>query len=363
MSLIIKAGTPTINNNKEAIFPVRQARQPTKKEQDELIRMTQQEVGRVAMRAQMILLSARGFTVPAIADIQSTSDVTVYKWLDRFQKDGPAGLYDLPRSGRPPKVDEAVNEAIEEAMSEPPTEQDYNFTCWTVPLLTQHLQQTLEKTFCTETIRNALHSLDFRWRRPRWAVEREDPEAKALMAAICQAILSASADTLIFIEDETTLKLLPPLRQMWMRKGQQVRVPTPASNEDICLYGALELNSGDSFYAFHDQGRSEYTIRYLEQLQTQYPHQPILLIWDQARYHTSQAVEEWLAQQSPITVMLLPKYAAELNPVESIWRQLKKQVAANLTRSLAAIKKAVVRFFEEHQPIDLLRMAGLSLSS
>lgn len=358
MSSIIEAET-TKDNNKEANIPVRQARQPNQEEYEELSRMTQQEVGRVALRAQIILLSARGFAAPEIADIQNTSDVTVYKWLERFDEAGPEGLYDLPRSGRPTKVNEAVNETIEETMSQPPTEQGYNFTFWTVPLLTQHLQKVVNKTFCTETIRQALHALEFRWRRPRWAVTREDPEADRLMWAIYQAVLSASEETLILIEDETILKLLPPLRQMWMRKGQQVQIPTPIQNEDVYLYGVLELNSGDSFYAFHDKGRSEYTIRYLEQLQAQYPQQPILLIWDQAQYHTSQAVTNWLEQQSQITVLLLPKYTAERNPIESIWRQLKKQVAANLTRSLEAIKQAVARFFQEHQPIDLLKMAGL----
>ena len=188
---------------------------------------------------------------------------------------------------------------------------------------------------------------------------REDPEAAARMWAIHEAVQAASPDTLIFVQDETLVRLLPPLRQMWMRKGEQVRVPTPSHNADVCLYGVLELNSGDTFHAFHDKGRSDYTIRYLEQLQARYPEQPILLIWDQASYHTSQAVTTWLAQQTQITVLLLPKYAAELNPIESIWRQLKKQVAANLTRSLTAIKKAIDRFFRERQPIELLRMAGL----
>lgn len=339
------------------------ARQPSEAEREELERMTQQEVGRVALRAQMILLSVRGFTVPDIAGIQETSDVTVYKWLERFDNEGPEGLYDRPRSGRPAEVDEEVEEAIEETMAEPPTENGYNFTFWTVPLLTEHLQETLEKSFCQETIRSALHALDFRWRRPRWAVTRQDPEKAARMWAIYEAILDADDETLILIEDETILKLLPPLRRMWMRKGEQVLVPTPPENDDVCLYGVLELNTGDTFCAFHERGRSDFTIAYLQQLLENYPERPILLIWDQAKYHTSHAVEEWLAQQPRITTMLLPKYAPELNPVEHIWRQLKNQVAANLTRSMTAIQEAVERFFQQHLPSDLLTMAGLSPSS
>ena len=212
---------------------MRFARQPTEQEHEELERMTQQEVGRVALRAQMILLSAREFTAPDIADIQSTSDVSVYKWLDRFDEEGPEGLYDRPRSGQPPKVDKAVEEKIEESLAEPPTEQGYNFTYWTVPLLTAHLQQLLDKSFCEETIRTALHALGFRWRRPRWTVMREDPQGAGLMWAIWEATRDATEGTLVLIQDETTFKSLPTLRTMRMRKGQQARILTPPDNDSI----------------------------------------------------------------------------------------------------------------------------------
>ena len=78
---------------------MRFVRDPSKVEREELERMTRQEVGRVAMRAHMILLSAQGYTVPEIVEIHDTSNITVYKWFDRFDARGPEGLYDLPRSG------------------------------------------------------------------------------------------------------------------------------------------------------------------------------------------------------------------------------------------------------------------------
>ena len=54
-------------------------------------------------RCQMVLLSARGMTVPEIADLTLFDDDTVLYWLDRYQADGRAGLATKPRSGRPPK--------------------------------------------------------------------------------------------------------------------------------------------------------------------------------------------------------------------------------------------------------------------
>lgn len=44
------------------------------------------------MQAEMILLSARGYSAPRIAEIQDIAKVTVYKWIDRFAEKGRSGL-------------------------------------------------------------------------------------------------------------------------------------------------------------------------------------------------------------------------------------------------------------------------------
>ena len=73
---------------------MRFARTPTRDLRQELERMTQQEVGRVAERARMILLSSKGFTVQRIMAVFEVVDETLYKWLDRFEEHGPEGLFD-----------------------------------------------------------------------------------------------------------------------------------------------------------------------------------------------------------------------------------------------------------------------------
>ena len=323
--------------------------------------MTQQEVGRVAVRAHMVLLSSREFTVPEISNIYRISDTTIYNWFDRFDEEGPPGLYDQPRSGRPPKMNEEVKKQLEDAVTQSPTELGYNFTRWTVPLLGQHLLRTVEEEFCQETIRNTLRKLGFRWRRPRWAAPQNDPQGPQIMKSICRAILSAEPQTAILLEDETTFKLLPPLRQMWMRVGEQVRIPTPSQNDDLHLYGALELHTGECVRSYFPKSNSDHTITFLEHLYQSFSKH-ILLIWDQARYHTSKKVQCWLDEHPRITAMLLPKKSPQLNPTEMIWRHLKDRVAANLTRTLEAIRSACETSFQQLSSSNLLQMAGLLYS-
>ena len=90
------------------------------------------------------------------------------------------------------------------------------------------------------------------------------------MKAICQAVWQAAEERLILLEDETTFKTLPPLRQMWIRKGAQQAVPTPPSNDKTHLYGTLDLNTGQTFHAFDDHSpNSETTIAYLQHVDEQ----------------------------------------------------------------------------------------------
>lgn len=58
----------------------------------------------LAQRAQILLLSDDGFTVPQITEKRDCSPQRVYKWRRRYGSDGVSGLHDLPRPGQPIKL-------------------------------------------------------------------------------------------------------------------------------------------------------------------------------------------------------------------------------------------------------------------
>ncbi len=71
--------------------------------------------------------------------------------------------------------------------------------------------------------------------------------------------------------------------------------------------------------------RGPRVVRFLKHL---LPHLPgkLLVIWDGAPIHRSKVVKQFLAAGGAERVWLeqLPGYAPELNPVEGIWRYLKR---------------------------------------
>jgi transposase len=67
----------------------------------QLRKMKRKEIGRVSQRAHIVLLSLKELKVPAIASVFEISPSRVRYWLRRFDEEGPGGLYDRQRTGRP----------------------------------------------------------------------------------------------------------------------------------------------------------------------------------------------------------------------------------------------------------------------
>jgi Transposase and inactivated derivatives len=324
--------------------------------------MKRQEVGRVAMRAHMILLSDRGYSPSKIADLHDVSHPTVYKWIDRFDEEGPRGLYDREREGRPLKIDEEAREEIERLLEGNPTEEGQNATRWTAPRIAEHLERELGIGVHEDTVRGTLKQMEYSWTRPRRKLPPTDPEAyRERLQAIVEAVAKAGPEASVLVEDETQVKRFPPLRRQWQPVGEQRPVRVPEENDKVALYGTLDLTSGETLIEAYEKGRSDCTIDYLQSL-LEKTTGPVLLIWDQASWHTSGKVTEWLEKRGRIETCLLPVRSPEANPMEDLWRELKEQVAACLERSLDALLESCRRYFEALSPKQALRTAGTYLN-
>jgi transposase len=328
-------------------------------ERGELKRRARREVGRVSERIRMVLLSDRRYSVPQIATIFECSEATVRGWLTRFNADGLAGLADRPRAGRPRKADAAARETIRRQMEQAPAAAGYAFGFWTVATLCHHLAHRLGVALSHTVVRQVLRTLGYRWRRPRLALP-DDPQAAAKMWGLCARLVRAPAEAVILCEDECDLHLLPVLRAMWMRRGQQVRVPTPGTNRKRAIFGALEWTTGRWLYAVCDRKRAVEFIAFLEQLLASYPGRPILLVVDNASIHTAKVVAAWLADHPRVELVWLPAYSGHRqNPVEKVWWRLKDQVAANrLHGSIEALVAAAHEFFASFTPEAARRLAA-----
>ncbi len=78
-------------------------------------------------------------------------------------------------------------------------------------------------------------------KNPRWKGKKTD-----LKRGI-RRIIKRDPDALILFENETTLKISPPLKAAWMEIGQQEEVLLPKSNARRVPFGVLDYRKGEIF--------------------------------------------------------------------------------------------------------------------
>jgi putative transposase len=61
---------------------------------------------------------------------------------------------------------------------------------------------------------------------------------------------------------------------------------------------------------------------------------PLVVVWDNLNTHVSAAMRELIEARDWLTVLQLPPYAHELNPVELVWSHLKRSLANLAKRDL-----------------------------
>jgi transposase len=69
---------------------------------------------------------------------------------------------------------------------------------------------------------------------------------------------------------------------------------------------------------------------------------PIILVWDRLNTHVSKTMKKMVEARDWLTLVLLPAYAPDLNPVEGVWSHVKRSLA-NLASVTVDQLKAVVR--------------------
>jgi len=147
------------------------------------------------------------------------------------------------------------------------------------------------------------------------------------------------AGAVLLIEDETILRLFPPLRACWALRGEQAVVPITGQNAKRVLFGVIDPRTGHRILMRAHSMRQEAFQAFLRLLRQRYPGRSIWLVLDEASCHTAKASRQ-LATKLDITLIWLPKQCSELNSMDHLWRELKGKIAAN--RQFADIDHAAL---------------------
>lgn len=194
-----------------------------------------------------------------------------------------------------------------------------------------------------------LKQIKARLQVPRKAHHQQDPDEKQAFKQHFVGILNrleipAGLPIRIWVEDEHRYGLISNTRRCWTLAGHRVVVPYQTKYQWGYVYGACDLVTGTSQFAFLPTVCLEGSQVFLEQLVATDPKAIHIVLWDQAGFHPKVDQHD-LPQQ--IRLVEFPSYCPELNPIEKLWDRVKCGVSNAVWDTLAAIEAKII---EELRP-------------
>ncbi len=285
---------------------------------------------RLIKRIHSLLFIIDGKSVEATADILDISSSSVYNYLKAFLLKGLNSLKYKRPPGRPRKLTKTQRKELCQLIDDGPEAAGYDCGCWNTVLIQDLISEKYKVIYSSHYIAELLKNLGYSYQKARFVSNHIDdvaPEQKEWMETWPEILrLAKEKDAMILFGDEASFAQWGSLSYTWSRRGEQPTVKTSGKRKAYKIMGFIDCFSGAFFYKAHTGRFNSVTYEEFltEVLAKTSKH--LIIIQDGASYHTSKAMRKFFEQQAArLTVYQLPRYSPEFNPIEFLWRNVKKQ--------------------------------------
>jgi len=122
-------------------------------------------------------------------------------------------------------------------------------------------------------------------------------------------------------QDEAGFGRINKPKNCWCPTGTRPSIPCQHIREYNYAYGAVEPLRGEGFFLILPRCNAEWMELFLEELSKKYREDRILLVCDKAGWHRS----NYMKIPSNIKLIYLPPATPEMNPIEQIWKEIRKR--------------------------------------
>ena len=322
---------------------------------------------RLVRRTTVLLdLLVHHVPVEVLSERWGLSTSCLYQWRQAFMLRGMDSLVYQHGGGRRPKLTPRQKKRLVELIEAGPLVVGCETACWTAVLLRVLIWREFGVLYNRQYVCTLLHNLGFSFQKARFVSDHLDAAQRLAWLQDKWPVLFRAAQRckgLILFEDEASFAQWGSLSYTWAKRGHQPEVPTSGKRKGYKVFGAIEYFSGRLFYQGIEGRFNSESYQGFLQMILDHTTQPLFLIHDGARYHTSAATQAFLAaHRDRITVEPLPSYSPDYNPIEYLWKKTKKRATHNqYFKEFAALTVSVdkaLAYFATH-PDTVLGLFGL----
>jgi transposase len=284
-----------------------------------------------ARRLRIVILGMEGWTAPAVGMAVGLSRRVCQTWVARYNAAGLDGLEDQRGSYERMTLTAQQKAELIERIETGPREDD--LVC---SLRGQDFQQILANEFGVQrslaAVYHLLHRLGYSYLRPRPRHRKADPQAIAdFKQQWPERLAEVSAQhpdkrLRVYFQDESRFGQQGTTTAVWARTGSRPTAVRQTEYEYLWVIGAVCPETGHAEGLLSPKLNTEMINVFLSQFAATLPaDEHAVMVWDGAGFHRSGQ----LTVPPNITLIQLPPYSPELNPIENLWHYLKSHFWSN----------------------------------
>ena len=316
---------------------------------------SEERLGRMAgreknPRAKLGLLACRerkrGRSIRGIAENLGVAYSTARDWLVRMRDRGLRGRFNRRPRGRSGVLSRAILRAVRGWLKRSPQRYGFESGSWQLDMVTEMIRGEFGTDVKTRTLRRWLRRIGFSWRKDRRvprrsAFRRRRDEFRWEVGE--RARQRRAAGRAVFTEDEASVQMEQNPAYGWRRTGGCEETGASFSRRAVRIFGAM--SEDELRIKVVDSTNSQTFREFLGEIRRDHPQ--FYMILDNASYHKSKAVREYVGStEGDVELGFLPPYTPQLNPVETVWRDLKRRLAGRFFRLADELKAAITAIVE-----------------
>lgn len=133
---------------------------------------------------------------------------------------------------------------------------------------------------------------------------------------------------MILFTDATIVRRIPPLAYSWSRVASQQQVPVEGTRAVRVVYGTTCIQTGTTVLQHCERWNQESFQDHLRKIARTWRGWNVVLFLDRGSPHRAKNTRK-LAAELGIELRFLPTACCHLNPIESLWRVLKRRIWCN----------------------------------
>lgn len=232
---------------------------------------------------------------------------------------------------------------------------------WTVKKVKQWIAETWQCDVCRSALRTLLKSKRLSWKKCQKLLKKAIPEKRAAFVRAFKALYEriCREEVILLYVDQAHIHRDMDLGYTWAPTGEVAwrMSHCPPLQDRINWYGAYDFNRGACFIWNEGNCNKEHTAQFLRQLADWLGDvtAEVVIIWDGAPWHRAHLARDTAAELG-FTLLPLPGYSPDLNPIEGLWKWMREEVTRNhcyatMRALFDACKAFIVRINEDPQAL------------